>query len=231
MIRQHHRGFTLIEIMVVVTIIGIMTGLIAVSMITTDPQKLLNREALRFKTLVEMAQEEALFSQQEIGIIVNENSYKFARWEVVAIPIAEEEDGSLAPKVAPTTTTTAIGIPGSSLKPVTPPPKWNLINDEKEFRQYQLDENFEIILEVDQEEIDLNAGKDPAKQQAKAAKDILVEEEELLEPSIFILSSGELSPFVMEFYSTEDNEITTTVSADESGKVWIGDEEDEDEDR
>ncbi|MGB1061793.1 MAG: pilus assembly FimT family protein, partial [Ketobacter sp.] len=35
---NHHQGFTLIEIMVVVTIIGIMTGVIAINVVNQDPQ-------------------------------------------------------------------------------------------------------------------------------------------------------------------------------------------------
>ena len=85
-VRRADDGFTLIEIMVVVTIIGIMTGLIAINVITQDPQKDLNKEAQRFLAVMQMAQEEALFSQQEIGVIVTEEGYRFARWGVPAQP-------------------------------------------------------------------------------------------------------------------------------------------------
>lgn len=216
-----HQGFTIIEIMVVITIIGIMTGLIAVSMTTTDPQKQLNREALRFKALIQMAQEEALFSQEEIGVIVNEQGYKFARWSVVQPVSGLESDDEDDPATTPV---------NPFLDNNTIPPTWNLMAEEKEFRAYELSEEFEIILEVDQEQINLNAGEDPQRQRAKRAEDILEEEEEELEPNIFILSSGEISPFVMEMYVKDNSDVMAKISANEAGKVWIGDEDEEDED-
>ena len=217
-----HQGFTIIEIMVVITIIGIMTGLIAVSMTTTDPQKQLNREALRFKALIQMAQEEALFSQEEIGVIVNEQGYKFARWSVVQ-PVSGLESGD--DEGDPATTPVNPLVDNNTI-----PPTWNLMAEEKEFRAYELSEEFEIILEVDQEQINLNAGEDPQRQRAKRAEDILEEEEEELEPNIFILSSGEISPFVMEMYVKDNSDVMAKISANEAGKVWIGDEDEEDED-
>lgn len=239
---KHHRGFTLIELMVVVTIIGIMTGLIAVSMINSDPQKELDREARRFKTLVEMALEEAMFSQQEIGIILDENSYKFVRWESGVPPTDESEDGeeneddsdSLAPQLdlEQDSVASALLAGSGSSASTTPPPQWNEITNENAFREYQLWDDLELILEVDQEQIDLDAGKDETpREQAKAARDILEEEEEELIPSILILSSGEVTPFTLEFnyYEEGEDEITSVVSADETGRVWLAHEEDEDE--
>ena len=233
------KSFTLIELMVVVTIIGIMTGLIAVSMVNSDPQKELDREARRFKTLVEMALEEAMFSQQEIGVILDENSYKFVRWEAPVDPSLQaavedgedsqngddssnDDDNSLS-QLAP-----QIGVGNQS----DPNPQWTLISDEQAFREYQLWDDVELILEVDQEQIDLEAGKDEnQREQAKAATEILEEEEEELIPSIIILSSGELTPFTLDFYYADDSdeEILSTVSADETGRVWLAHEEDENE--
>lgn len=241
MLIQRHRGFTLIELMVVVTIIGIMTGLIAVSMVNSDPQKELDREARRFKTLVEMALEEAMFSQQEIGVILDENSYKFVRWEAPVDPSlqAAVEDGEDSQNGQNGGGSNGGNNSLSQLAPQIdvanqsdPNPQWNLISDEQAFREYQLWDDVELILEVDQEQIDLEAGKDEnQREQAKAATEILEEEEEELIPSIIILSSGELTPFTLDFYYADDSdeEILSTVSADETGRVWLAHEEDENE--
>ena len=241
MLIQRHRGFTLIELMVVVTIIGIMTGLIAVSMVNSDPQKELDREARRFKTLVEMALGEAMFSQQEIGVILDENSYKFVRWEAPVDPSlqAAVEDGEDSQNGQNGGGSNGGNNSLSQLAPQIdvanqsdPNPQWNLISDEQAFREYQLWDDVELILEVDQEQIDLEAGKDEnQREQAKAATEILEEEEEELIPSIIILSSGELTPFTLDFYYADDSdeEILSTVSADETGRVWLAHEEDENE--
>jgi len=229
---RRHQGFTLIEIMVVVTIIGIMTGLIAINVVTKDPQKELNKEALRFKALIEMAQEEALFSQQEIGIIVSEQGYKFARWSVPEASTSSltEPDPNLSSvnqqATEPATAALATALGNTQTRP---DPSWNLITNEQAFREYELDEDFELLLEVDQEQIDLTGGIDQEqREKAKEAAKILEEEEEEIKPSIFVLSSGELSPFVLEMFLREDSDITAKVSGDEIGKIWIGDEDDQD---
>lgn len=234
-LRRHQRGFTLIEVMVVITIIGIMTGLIAINVVTQDPQKELNKEALRFLALIEMAQEEALFSQQEIGVIVTEQGYKFARWSVPDTPDSSltQPDPNLSGANVSANAQAATALAGvSNSAQSKPDPSWNLITNEQAFRAYELPEEYELLLEVDQEQIDITGGIDEqAREKAKDASKILEEEEEALKPSIFIMSSGELSPFVLEMFLREDSEITAKVSGSEVGKIWIGDEDDDQDDR
>ena len=232
---NRHHGFTLIEVMVVVTIIGIMTGLIAINVITQDPQKELNKEALRFKALLEMAQEEALFSQQEIGVIISEQGYKFARWSIPeASPSSltetdEDLGGSSSSDQNNTAAAMSAALGSADSKP---DPSWNLITSEQAFREYDLPEEYELILEVDHEQIDLTGGVDQeGREQAKEATKILEEEEEEIKPSIFILSSGELSPFVLEMVMRDDSEIMAKVSGSEVGKLWIGDEDELEDER
>ncbi|MAA60644.1 MAG: type II secretion system protein GspH [Pseudomonadales bacterium] len=227
---NHHQGFTLIEIMVVVTIIGIMTGVIAINVVNQDPQKELNKEAQRFLALIEMAQEEALFSQEEIGIIVTEQGYKFARWSVpdnTQSALTETEmdiiEGDSADASKSSAMSAALGNSES-----TPDPSWNLIANEQAFREYELPEEYELVLTVDHEQIDLDGGVDQKeKEKAKKASKILEEEEEELKPSIFVLSSGELSPFVLEMILRDDSDVMAKVSGNEVGKVWMGEEDDQ----
>ncbi|MBA53141.1 MAG: type II secretion system protein GspH [Pseudomonadales bacterium] len=227
---NRHQGFTLIEIMVVVTIIGIMTGLIAINVITQDPQKELNKEAMRFKALLEMAQEEALFSQQEIGVIITEQGYKFARWSIpeASQSALTETDNDLGGNDSDTEQNQNAAALSAALGAADnkPDPSWNLISNEQAFREYELPEEYELILEVDHEQIDLTGGIDQeAKEKAKEAAKILEEEEEELKPSIFVMSSGELSPFVLEMVLREDSDVTAKVSGNEIGRLWIGDED------
>ena len=227
---NRHHGFTLIEIMVVVTIIGIMTGIIAINVITQDPQKDLNKEAMRFKALIEMAQEEALFSQQEIGVIVTEQGYKFARWSIPetnqsSLTETESElggnDNATEENKNAAAMSAALGTANNK-----PDPSWNLISNEQAFREYELPEEYELILEVDHEQIDLTGGIDQeAKEKAKEATKILEEEEEEIKPSIYIMSSGELSPFVLEMVLRDDSEVMAKVSGSEVGRLWIGDDD------
>jgi len=230
---NRHQGFTLIEIMVVVTIIGIMTGIIAINVVTQDPQKELNKEAMRFLALIEMAQEEALFSQEEIGIVVSEQGYKFARWSIpdntqsalteteMDLELDQNDPSSTTDPATSAAMSAALGNSESK-----PDPTWNLITSEQAFREYELPEDYELVLEVEHEQIDLTGGVDEnKKEKAKEASKILEEEEEELIPSIFVLSSGELSPFVLEMMLRDDSDVIVKISGNEIGKVWIGEED------
>lgn len=227
---RRHMGFTLIELMVVVTIIGIMSGLIVMNVVTSDPQKDLYREAQRLAAVIEMAQDEALFGRQDIGIIVMEDGYSFARYGIPTVAESQEEESKLS------STNKSLALDegnnnnlqqSTSLAELAPSriePQWIAITDENEFRPYELSEDYSIVLEVDAEMIDITGGKeekDPNQQDEKSKFD----NDEEIRPAIFISPSNEMTPFVLEIYLKEDSDIMVKLSGDETGRVWIGDEE------
>lgn len=222
---RHHRGFTLIELMVVVTIIGIMSGLIVMNIVTSDPQKDLNREAQRLLAVIEMAQDEALFGRQDIGIVITEYSYSFARY---AIP-----EGGQGSTQQSELTSTDLGIgsasPGSPASPSSPnapttrvEPEWLPIEDDHELRPYELSEDYEIVLEVDDQMVDITGGKKDASGKNEPSK---FDNDDRIRPAIFISPSNEMTPFVLEIYLKEDSNIMVKLSGDETGRLWIGDDE------
>jgi len=90
------RGFTLIEILVVVVIIGILALALTLS-VAGSAERRLERQAERFQALVGQACEEAELSGREIGIVVGANGYSFAilagtDWQ------DESADGELRPR-------------------------------------------------------------------------------------------------------------------------------------
>lgn len=216
-----HQGFTLIEIMVVVTIIGILSAMVVINAVTSDPQKDLDREARRLKAVIELAEEEALFGQQDIGIVVTENTYAFARYELPPATGSEkDDDGKLSQ------TSLSEGEQGqlnqldaaSLTSKAEVEPEWALIMDEHEFREYELAEDYEIVLEVDEQLIDPTGGK-------KVDPNNPVTEEEAILPAIYISPSGEMTPFVLEIYLKDDSDIMVKVSGDDTGRLWMGDDE------
>ncbi len=74
-------GFTLIEVMVVVVLIGILMNFAVLSMRSHSPADQLNEESRRLKSLIQIASEEALLRSSFIGVDITETGYAFLRLE------------------------------------------------------------------------------------------------------------------------------------------------------
>ena len=80
------RGFTLLEVMVVIAMMAILTAFV-VPYLPGDRAELMQTEMDRFQSKVVYAQTQAILQSQDLGLIVDEESYKFlqrvsAGWEV-----------------------------------------------------------------------------------------------------------------------------------------------------
>ena len=76
-----HKGFTLVEVMVVVVIIGILINFTVLSLRSHSPLDQLKEESERFMSLIRVASEEALLRSRFIGVDVTETGYGFLRLE------------------------------------------------------------------------------------------------------------------------------------------------------
>jgi general secretion pathway protein H len=70
-------GFTLIEIMVVLVIIGVMASTVVLSIRTDKRAEHMEVEMQRIQALLKMAREEAVMQNQEMALRVGEDSYSF----------------------------------------------------------------------------------------------------------------------------------------------------------
>ena len=75
---RRQSGYTLVELLVVLVVIGIMLGLVSLSL-TPDPQARLARDAERLETLFALAAEEAQLSSRPIAWRGDEKGYAFFR--------------------------------------------------------------------------------------------------------------------------------------------------------
>ncbi len=70
------RGFTLIELMVVVIIVGLLVTFAVISMGDTAARRL-EEETTRFASLLRLAADEAVLNIKDIGLEIDEQSYSF----------------------------------------------------------------------------------------------------------------------------------------------------------
>ena len=211
-VNSSSKGFTLIEIMVVIIIIGIMTALTALNVTSNDPARNLKKEAQRFVAVVSQAVDEASFQQQELGIVATEDGYQFVRWW------REEIDTTLAPTTPP-----------SATPPAPPKPKWVLVENDNTLRSYELPEGVRFLLELEESEFVRIGDNETTNGETELTRTNLnlddigpkIEEDTTYEPSVYILSSGEMTPFVAEFFLEYDSSVMLVVKGDDLGRVKI----------
>ena len=95
-------GFTLIEILVVVVIIGIVIAGALLSMSFTGPERELRTEGDRLADLMNYAQEQGELQTRELGLYCTDHSYKFLAFDArrqLWVPI--NDDDALKPRTLP----------------------------------------------------------------------------------------------------------------------------------
>ena len=75
------RGFTLLEILVVLTILAILTGTVMLNFTGSDQEQMLKGAAERMAMRVELARQRALTRNREWGMYVEEDGYRFAEFD------------------------------------------------------------------------------------------------------------------------------------------------------
>lgn len=190
-IKNSQHGFTLLEIMLVL----LLMGMISVGVVMTLPDNLTSEDqidwqAQRFTTLLQFAQDEALISGVELGLVFNEKNvgYQFAFYDY-------------------TNKKWLALVNNPTLRQVTLPEKMKI--------EYKLAGSVwgEIGTEEEDDFIDtqylVDISTDGGDQIATVA------------PQVYIMSSGEVTPFSVEFSAQRESgtKETLTVSVNMSGLV------------
>ena len=77
--KQH--GFTLIEVMVVIVLIGLMASLVQFNISGNNPADKLKHESARFAAIFEVAVDYGMLNNVELGLIVKKDSYQFVGYD------------------------------------------------------------------------------------------------------------------------------------------------------
>ncbi|SQH74360.1 General secretion pathway protein H [Shewanella benthica] len=75
------QGFTLMEVLLVVLLMGLAASAVTMTMGGADGKKELERTALQFMTATEMVLDETVFSGHFIGIVIEKTSYKYVFYD------------------------------------------------------------------------------------------------------------------------------------------------------
>ncbi len=75
------RGFTLLEVLVVITIVAVLTGTVLLGFTGADQEQALRGAAHRMAMRVELARQHALSRNREWGIYIERNEYSFAEFD------------------------------------------------------------------------------------------------------------------------------------------------------
>ena len=77
------RGFTLIEVMLVIVLIGVMVSAIQFSFSSSKPEQILQQNSARFAGIFDVAAEYGMLNNIELGLFVDENTYQFLGYDGV----------------------------------------------------------------------------------------------------------------------------------------------------
>ena len=153
-------GFTLLELMVVLVLIGIILSFAALSLRGDDISELMDQETRRLATLLELAGDEAILQGEELAVNFLDDGYEFL--------VLQENS-------------------------------WQLPEDDTLLKAYSLPAEIELRLEVEGEPPELS---DFSKQEDGDDEE---DPEDSVTPQVFILSSGEMTPFSVTFMSFQSD--------------------------
>ncbi|MEW6992207.1 type II secretion system minor pseudopilin GspH [Colwelliaceae bacterium 6441] len=79
--KHKDKGFTLIEVLLVIVVIGLMVAAIQVNFSSNKPEATLEQEAKRFAGVFNLAAEYGLLNNLELGLYLDDNTYQFVGYD------------------------------------------------------------------------------------------------------------------------------------------------------
>ncbi|WP_354623165.1 type II secretion system minor pseudopilin GspH [Psychromonas sp. MME2] len=187
--KNNQQGFTLLEVMLVL----LLMGMISVGVVMTIPSNLTSEQSVqwqaqRFSTLLQFAEDEAMISGVELGLLFTDNNrYQFAFYDYQSkkwLPIVSKQIQSIFS--LPESIEIEYALSGSV---------WDEVEtqDNDDF----IDDTYLVDVDIGEPSV------------------------VSLNPQVYVMSSGEVTPFTLTFsaYDGEHKKETLTVSVSMSGAI------------
>jgi general secretion pathway protein H len=184
----HGSGFTLIEVLVVVVIIGIISAIVVLGLGNFSDDRELRNDARRMTALIEMTLDEATLQGRDFGLELMQSGYRFVEYD----PLTEQW----------------FEVIGDDLM------RPRSLAEETEFNLFLEDKR--VLLKVDA--ADMEKSDDDDDNDGNLGDDYL--------PHILVLSSGDITPFVLEIFRNSDR-TSIQLSASPAGELKVGANEDQ----
>lgn len=163
--RAKQRGFTLLELLVVLLIIGITLSFAVLSVNNRSREQTLGAEAQRFAARLTLASQEAVLHSREMALQLTGDGYEFL--------VLDQNE-------------------------------WRTLEDDDVLRPRRLPAGIRMQLTLEGEDVAQNQSEDDDEQAA---------------PRVYLLSSGEITPFAAQLL---DDEHRYSITATATGKVELG---------
>jgi general secretion pathway protein H len=175
--RQH--GFTLIEVMLVIVLIGLMVAVVQFSSSGNKAEETLELSSKRFAGIFDIATEYGMLNNVELGLMIDKNGYQFLGYDGLTWTDVSENEMFSRHELP-------VGV------------ELVLQLDDLPIEDPQLfDSQLFTELQKSSDETDYDSNEDRDSDEEK--------EEKKLIPQIYMLSGGDITPFSLRFQFVEND--------------------------
>lgn len=177
-------GFTLIEVMIVIVLIGLMVSTIQFAVQADSPEEALKKESMRFAGFFEIATEYSMLNNLELGLVIKKESYQLVffdgeRWAAI-------EDNSAL---------TAYQLPEAI--------EIEIILDDLPIDEPQLYDANTFKLEEEDDFSESSFDSVGFEKETLTEEELIAKKTKFI-PQVYILSGGDITPFSLRFYFNEE---------------------------
>ncbi len=195
--RRKQSGFSLLELLVVVFIIGVLSTMFTLSVGLTGSDQELETETDRLIAVVQLASDEAIMQGRELGMRFYPDGYEFATFQEDFVEYYDVEESNQ---------------PGEQDKPEErDQSQWIVLGNEAILGQRSLPDGILLELEIDGRLVILERD-DEGDEEENSKRDY--------QPQIRLYSSGDISPFVVQLRRTFENK-GVQIDFDAQGMVEV----------